>query len=377
MTLVFRFALTACCVAVLATVPGPGHAQSPVCTQLEARLISLERGVGNRSRQDYREYDHAIRRQQTEIDRASAEARRSHCRGGFFLQPGKPAPKCGRLMATIDQMKANLRRLREAQNRHRTDPFSISRERNGILRSMSANRCRSSQARIRTAPRGTGLFAALFGATRTRTFGEDTFFRDTGFGTYRTLCVRTCDGYYFPISFSTVPGQFTNDEHTCRARCPGTDVALFTHRNPGQESDAMVSLAGQPYSTLPTAFKYRSEYNPSCGCGSGQTVTASLGAAFDLRQHRLAEPLIALPKARPILSEDPETLANRAGGFAILRSRQEPTAILAELPAAREVRIVGPSFYYGQQTEIGMLIPSKKPSLREEELSASETPVKP
>ncbi len=102
-----------------------------------------------------------------------------------------------------------------------------------------------------------------------------------------------------------------------------------------------------------------------------------LGAAFDLRQNRLAQPLIALPKRRPAPSEDPETLANRAGGFAILRSRQDSGAIVAELPAAATVRIVGPSFYYGQQTEIGLLIPTKKPPLRIDADASSEAPVAP
>ena len=26
-------------------------------------------------------------------------------------------------------------------------------------------------------------------------------------GTYRTVCVRSCDGFYFPISFATVPAR--------------------------------------------------------------------------------------------------------------------------------------------------------------------------
>jgi hypothetical protein len=36
-------------------------------------------------------------------------------------------------------------------------------------------------------------------------------------GTFRTVCVRTCDGYYFPISYSTVPNRFTDDQNTCHA----------------------------------------------------------------------------------------------------------------------------------------------------------------
>jgi hypothetical protein len=33
--------------------------------------------------------------------------------------------------------------------------------------------------------------------------------RGAASGTYRTLCVRLCDGFYFPISFSTIPSNDT------------------------------------------------------------------------------------------------------------------------------------------------------------------------
>src|SRR5690606_29512315 len=31
-------------------------------------------------------------------------------------------------------------------------------------------------------------------------------------GTYRTVCVRLCDGFFFPISFATTPDRFGADE---------------------------------------------------------------------------------------------------------------------------------------------------------------------
>ncbi len=35
-------------------------------------------------------------------------------------------------------------------------------------------------------------------------------------GGYRTLCVRLCDGFYFPISAAAQPGEFARDEETCQ-----------------------------------------------------------------------------------------------------------------------------------------------------------------
>ena len=84
--------------------------------------------------------------------------------------------------------------------------------------------------------------------------------------TYRTVCVRTCDGYYFPISFETTPDHFRQDEQTCQRMCPAADVQLYTYHNPGENVSQAVSLNGRFYTELPTAFQYRKALNPSCSC---------------------------------------------------------------------------------------------------------------
>jgi hypothetical protein len=83
--------------------------------------------------------------------------------------------------------------------------------------------------------------------------------------TYRTLCVRLCDGYYFPISFSTGKDRLARDAKSCERSC-GTQARLFVYRNPGNDVEDMVDLRGQPYRKLATAFLYRTEYVPSCRC---------------------------------------------------------------------------------------------------------------
>src|SRR6185503_17187382 len=42
-------------------------------------------------------------------------------------------------------------------------------------------------------------------------------------GTFRTVCVRTCDGGYFPVSFATYQARFQDDERTCKSLCPATE----------------------------------------------------------------------------------------------------------------------------------------------------------
>jgi hypothetical protein len=84
-------------------------------------------------------------------------------------------------------------------------------------------------------------------------------------GTYRTVCVRTCDGYFFPISFATTPDRFGADEAACRSRC-SSSARLYVYPNPGAEPEQMVNLAGQPYSALKSAFLFRTSYDAGCTC---------------------------------------------------------------------------------------------------------------
>jgi Protein of unknown function (DUF2865) len=83
--------------------------------------------------------------------------------------------------------------------------------------------------------------------------------------TYRTMCVRLCDGYYFPISFSATRDRFARDAKTCESSCGG-QARLFVYRNPGADVEDMVDLRGQPYRRLSTAFLYRTEYVAQCRC---------------------------------------------------------------------------------------------------------------
>lgn len=90
-------------------------------------------------------------------------------------------------------------------------------------------------------------------------------FHDGRAGTYRTYCVRLCDGYYWPISFSTTSDQFDRDAETCQTSC-GSPARLFVHRIPGGGPGTMVSLAGLPYTSLKSAFLFRTRYDEQCKC---------------------------------------------------------------------------------------------------------------
>jgi Protein of unknown function (DUF2865) len=84
-------------------------------------------------------------------------------------------------------------------------------------------------------------------------------------GTYRTVCVRLCDGFYFPISASVRRGRLHHDNRACMRRCDG-EARLFYYPTDGGSAETMVDLRGRRYADLPNAFKYRKTLVAGCGC---------------------------------------------------------------------------------------------------------------
>lgn len=82
--------------------------------------------------------------------------------------------------------------------------------------------------------------------------------------TYRTVCVRHCDGYYWPISYAASRGRFYRDAGVCRESC-ASEASLYYHPVAGDPGN-MVDLTGRSYRSLPTAFRYREALVEGCKC---------------------------------------------------------------------------------------------------------------
>jgi hypothetical protein len=163
--------------------------------------------------------------------------------------------------------------------------------------------------------------------------------------------VRTCDGYFFPISYATTPAKFKDDEKVCQRMCPASEVVLYSHRNPGEEVAQATSLSGSLYSQLPTAFRYRQEHNPSCVCKQpGQSWVDAVQQDDTVERGDIvvtterSKQMAAPPKA-------PQTKANvkKKGDEQAAQPQRE--ARPATPPAATEaehgkktIRSVGPTF---------------------------------
>ncbi len=98
---------------------------------------------------------------------------------------------------------------------------------------------------------------------------------NSGVATYRTICVRLCDGFYFPVSFSTLPSHFPQDAEACTSKC-AAPTELYYYPNPGGSVDQSVALKTQEaYTKLKVAFRYRKEYVNGCSCKEAEFVPAS------------------------------------------------------------------------------------------------------
>jgi hypothetical protein len=91
-------------------------------------------------------------------------------------------------------------------------------------------------------------------------------------GAYRTLCVRACDAFFFPVSERVSPAGFETDAERCAAMCPNQSAWLFAHRIGASPREA-VALDGTRYADLPNAFAFRERFDPACRCRASPEVS--------------------------------------------------------------------------------------------------------
>jgi hypothetical protein len=93
-----------------------------------------------------------------------------------------------------------------------------------------------------------------------------------------SYCVRSCDGYYFPLS--SQKRSASEARELCSSLCPGASTEVYERRGGPDASFAQaVSRGGKPYSKLATAFAFRQKSVAACTCRS--SATASLAVAKD------------------------------------------------------------------------------------------------
>lgn len=82
----------------------------------------------------------------------------------------------------------------------------------------------------------------------------------------RTVCVRTCDGYLFPLGNLARRADLPAHRAGCASACPGAPTALYTLPAGTADLTRATSLAGQPYARLATAGLHRKGPVAACNC---------------------------------------------------------------------------------------------------------------
>ncbi|MGX5800151.1 DUF2865 domain-containing protein [Bradyrhizobium sp. Arg314] len=378
------------------------QAASRICRQLEAELAATRGGGGGPGL--VRKYDDAIARQREQLAKARGRASDASC--GFTLF-SRNVSQCAAINASIQRMNANLDTLQA--KRERLAGGGTRRDRSRILAALDANDCRDDEIAPRRAPLqeaardngGGSLFEQLFGRQdqqletpdapdmadsadvplddpSVRNFRriinqpDGTDLPRLG-GEFHTMCVRTCDGYFFPMSNAASVGDFERDQKNCESSCPGTEMQVFYTRGMDDDAGNMTSSAdGRPYSELPTAYLYKqANYSrpPSCGCNTQAGNFTIIGGnppnPEQSQPESEAAPFIPVPATKPDPGADPETLANAEGGLdqdAIKRlTTKVPVSPVSALPPdQRKVRVVGPAFLPDPSAAIDLKAPAPK-----------------
>ena len=336
--------------------PPPGAAVNPICPRLEAQLATIDRGgSGDPARDDQiRRYQDAAGRQQGELDRVRSQARRMGCdSSGFFSLFNGQSAQCGPINNQIQQMRANLDQITTSLEQLRAASFNPDRDnqRRSVLVALAQNNCGPQYANAVPAP--SNFLSNLFGGGGTIAPPSDLGPQS---GTYRTVCVRSCDGGYFPISFSTVPARFPDDERTCKALCPASEASLYAYRNPGEDINQAVSVNGQPYTALPNAFRFRTEFNPTCSCKApGQTWSDALKSIDEKAEAEQQGDIIVTEESAKKMQRPPPkgaTATAKKGATVPATPASTPPASSADTsappsgatPDNKPIRSVGPTF---------------------------------
>jgi hypothetical protein len=342
--------------------PQAGPAQSnPMCVRLEGQLATIDRGAGSgdpAKDEQIRRYQEAAAKQQAELDRVTMQAKRMGCESsGFFSLFNGQSAQCGPVNNQIQQMRGNLDQITTSLERLRSGGIGGAdreNQRRSVLTALAQNNCGPQYA---AAARSGGNFIDnLFGNNGNQIPPPAAEFGPQS-GTFRTVCVRTCDGAYFPVSFATVQARFPDDEKTCKALCPATEANLFTYRNPGEDINQAVSVSGQPYTALPNAFKFRSEFNPSCACkAAGQTWSEALKSVEDKAAAEQQGDIIVTEESAKKMQQRAQPVAKTSAA----RKGAAPAATTAAAPAPaadstaatnekKPIRTVGPTFIQPKQ----------------------------
>lgn len=133
----------------------------------------------------------------------------------------------------------------------------------------------------------------------------------------RSVCVRLCDGYYFPIGPLSRDADLSDHEAVCSGLCPDAPTQLFIEPSGSDRIEDAVAADGARYVALPAAFRNRATVDKICACPRRPGQAFPLLDDFTLRKgDSIMTPSgIAVFRGAghsPYVEDDFATLANAA-----------------------------------------------------------------
>lgn len=338
-----------------------------VCDTLYAQLRAPPRVIGNTA--EVRRYANALARQNIVIRKIRNDLRGYGCSSGSVIVYGNPnAGLCAEIGDALADAEAErgaiIRDRDDAMAAARSDDGDIRRQR--ILAALDANGCSPAEdmnPQASPAPDVTRYPDAFRqGGGEPGQAGLSPY-PNAAEGGLRTLCVRTCDGSFFPIASNASPLDFRAQAEQCQKMCPGTETELYFHSMADQETADMVSAqTGKPYKDLPTAFAYRNSSAKAPGCACNMAAYHQ-----DMqKQEEAARPESEKPYSG--ITTIPSPQGDRSGDKAEKPAEQQQAAKPPEQPVPERdydpndsrVRVIGPKFLPDQTGRIDLKNPALK-----------------
>lgn len=111
---------------------------------------------------------------------------------------------------------------------------------------------------------------------------DDEDFAEAFLSSRTSYCVRSCDGFYFPVG-NPDGGDLAAHESACARACPDAETAVYVASAGSKGIEDAVNRKGVRYEALKTAFNHRTQYDNACTCNSSKR-NYSVMTDFTLRK---------------------------------------------------------------------------------------------
>lgn len=341
-----RLLRAASAAAALGLSGGATLAQNYDCGGLQAKIAELDRGGGRPARSSG-----PSRQQLAQLSQLITTARGLGCDRPEIAFTGGAGGRCPSLNAQIQQIQSAVDALQAAGG-----PADRAAARADLQARFNAY-CKNQPP---PPPRQRGFFEQLFGipsppemapaqqATPDDIPGEE---EQKAHGGSQAVCVRTCDGGYFPLSVSARGADPAFLSSLCQALCPNVTVAVYT-RAPNSQIDTAVALDGDaPYSEMPNALKFQKSFDAACTCKPpGQSwVDALAGADRLLGGERKTDILVTPEKSAELSAPKPDSRSSAGASATLAAAGSTPPAGAAPAAPAAPATAAGSTGGAGAQ----------------------------